>query len=146
VRLAIWAFDWLKGLKGALPADQVSEKQYPKVYAWIARFNKEVNEAKGKAPKVASIKGADAKRRVLGAQYADKDIGNDTADPLGLQPSQHVTVWPTDSGFNARDTGRLVCVNDEEVVIEKSVEGTEVRLHFPRTGFRIVPATADSKL
>lgn len=32
---AIWTFDWLNGLKGALPKDLISEKQYPKVFSLI---------------------------------------------------------------------------------------------------------------
>ena len=143
--LAIWPFDWLKGLKGGLPSDLISEKQYPKVFGWIARFNKELSAAKAKAPKPTSLKGQEAAQRVLAAEFADKDIGVSTADPLGLRPGQQIDVWPLDSGFNSRDAGSLVGLNDEEVVIEKVV-GNNIRVHFPRTGFRIVPVDAKSKL
>ena len=142
---AIWPFDWLKGLKGALPSDVISEKLYPKVYAWMARFNKELARVKSKGGKPASLKGQEAAQRILDADFADKDIGVNSADPLGLRHGQQVKVWPIDSGFNARDTGSLVGLNDEEVAIEKAI-GKSVRIHFPRSGFRIVPADGGSKL
>ena len=141
----MWPFDWLKGLKGALPADVISEKQYPRVFAWIARFNDELNAAKKKAPKPTSLKGQAAAQRVLAADLADNDIGVNVADPLALKLAQQVEVWPIDSGFNSRDAGSLVGLNDEEIVIEKVV-GKSIRMHLPRSGFRIVPVDARPKL
>ena len=43
---AIWPLDWLVGLPGALPADQISAEIFPKVFAWIARFNKAISAAR----------------------------------------------------------------------------------------------------
>ena len=140
--LAIWVLDWLKGLKGALPSDLISAKQYPEVYAWIERFNKALSAAKAKAPNPTSLKGPEAAERISKAAFVEQSLGVDSTDPLGLEAGQQVRVWPIDSGSSGRDTGRLVGLDDQEVVIEND----RVRVHFPRTGFRIVPADVQSKL
>jgi len=102
---AIWTFDWLNGLKGALPRELISEKQYPKVFAWIARFNEVLKAAKPQAPKPASLKGDAALLRILNASFAEQDLGVDQADPLGLQQGAEVEVFPLDSeaGTATRD-------------------------------------------
>ena len=143
---AIWTLDWLNGLKGALPQELISEKQYPKVFAWIARFNDALNAAKAKAPKPATIKGDVAAERILNATFHDKDLGIDTADPLGLQQGAEVEVFPIDSGTKHKDQGHLVGLTQDEVVLGIQANGQEMRLHYPRTGFRVREATGASKL
>ncbi|KAL2419971.1 hypothetical protein ABEF95_009672 [Exophiala dermatitidis] len=145
---AVWIFDWLNGLKGALPRELISEKSFPKVFAWIARFNEALKAAKAKAPKPVTLDGAAATQRVLGASFAEKDLGVDAADPLGLQRGTEVEIFPTDSGFSHHDRGRLVGLTDDEVVLSTQARETEVHLHFPRTGFKIkaVGGGATSKL
>lgn len=134
----------MKDLKGALPADLISSKQFPKVFAWIDRFNRAVAEAKGKAPKPTSLKGDASAKRVLGAEFVDREMGVDASDPLQLREGQDVEVWPTDSGFRHRDRGSLIGLDEDEVVI---AAGTGIRLHFPRTGFRVAAVGGDkSKL
>ena len=142
--LAVWVFDWLNGMKGAIPKDLVSEEQYPKVFAWITRFNKALNAAKAKAPKPTSLKGDAAAQRVLTANFADADIGFNVADQLGFKDGQEVQIWPVDSGSKHRDQGILIGLNDEEVVV--SIPGQQTRLHCPRTGFRIAAAGSQPKL
>ncbi|KIW71209.1 hypothetical protein PV04_03400 [Phialophora macrospora] len=134
---AIWTFDWLKGLKGALPQELISDKKYPKVFAWIARFNDALKAAKAKAPKPATLKGDAAAERILNASFVDKDPGFDLADPLGLQRGTEVEVFPIDSGTHHRDQGRLIGLTEEEIVLSTKAEGKEVHLHYPRVGFRI---------
>ncbi|KEF61195.1 uncharacterized protein A1O9_02760 [Exophiala aquamarina CBS 119918] len=139
---AIWTFDWLNGLKGALPRELISEKQYPKVFAWIKRFNGVLQKAKAEAPKPAALKGDAAAQRIFSASYVEKDLGIDQADPLGLQEGALVEVYPLDSGSRHHDEGRLVGLSEDEAVLSVGSEGKEVRVHFPRTGFRIKPFTA----
>ncbi|KAI1618000.1 glutathione S-transferase [Exophiala viscosa] len=134
---AVWTLDWLNGLKGALPRELISEKQYPKVFSWIARFNKALNEAKKQAPKPATLKGGAATQRVLNASFAEKDLTIDSADPLGLQHGTEVEVYPTDSGVKHHDKGRLLGLTEDEVVVSIQPQDKEVRVHYPRTGFRI---------
>ncbi|KIW27179.1 uncharacterized protein PV07_06941 [Cladophialophora immunda] len=142
---AIWTFDWLNGLKGALPRELISDKGYPKVFAWIARFNNVLKAAKAQAPKPASLKGDAAAERILNASFVDKDLGVDPADPLGLQPGTEVEVFPIDLGTQHHDQGRLVGLTEDEVVLSTQAKGKEVRLHFPRTGFRIKAVTGGAK-
>ena len=147
---AIFIFDWLVGLKGALPESVVSSKEFPLVYAYIERFNKVVKGAKAKAPKPASLKGEEAAKRILSAAYADKEIGVSAADPLRLKQGQEVEVWASDmaNGYKYRDRGTLIGLDDEEVVISVktgSAEG-EIRLHAPRSGFRVAAVSSQAKL
>ena len=139
---AIWTFDWLNGLKGALPRELISAKQYPKVFAWIARFNDTFKAAKSQAPKPASLKGDAAVQRILNATFAEKELGVDSADPLGLQHGTEVEVFPIDSGSRHHDRGRLAGLTKDEVVLSVQAQGTELRLHYPRTGFRIKAVTS----
>ena len=147
---AIFIFDWAVGLKGALPKEVVNPQEFPSVYAYIDRWNKVLKEARAKAPKPASLKGEEAAKRVLNAEFADKEIGVSDADPLGLKKGQEVEVWPTDmaSGFKYRDRGTLIGLDDEEVVISVSTgtAGRDIRLHCPRSGFRVASASSGSKL
>ncbi|KAK5232057.1 hypothetical protein LTR47_006898 [Exophiala xenobiotica] len=139
---AIWTFDWLNGLKGALPRELISVKHYPKVFAWIDRFNDALKAAKSHAPRPASLKGGDAVQRILNATFAEKEPSVDSADPLGLQHGTEVEVFPIDSGSRNHDRGRLVGLTKDEVVLSVQAQGTELRLHYPRTGFRIKGATS----
>jgi len=60
-------------------------------------------------------------------------------DPLGLRKGEMVEVYASDTGFNHRDRGRLVGLDNAEVVIEKASpsDGRAIRLHFPRWNFSI---------
>ena len=100
-----------------------------------------LNEAKSQAPKPASSKGDAALQRITSASFAEEDLGVDEADPLGLQHGTEVEVFPIDSGFRHKDKGRLVGLNEDEVVVSIQTQGKEVRLHYPRTGFRIKAVT-----
>lgn len=148
-RLAIFVFDWLNGLKDALPKDLISDKQYPKVFAWIQRFNGAIKAAKAAAPKPTTLKGDEAAKRILAATYAEAEARMDEQDPINLGRGEDVEVWPTDSGSRHHDRGLLVCINEEEIVLQPHSKNGEqdIRIHFPRTNFRISPAKAgQSKL
>ena len=131
-------------MKGALPPEIISERQYPKVFAWIARFRKAVAVAKSSAPKPATLKGDEALRRIASSGYWDGDEQVDENDPLKLKKGQEVEVYPTDSGFSSRDRGRLVALNATEVVVETEtkVGACSVRIHCPRIDFRIAPVSS----
>jgi len=142
---AIWVVDWLVSMKGSLPADVISARQFPKVYAWIERFRAAVKAARSAVPKPAALKGPAAAKFILDAEFAESSSGVDADEPLGLTAGMEVEVYPTDSGFLNRDRGRLVTLTQSEVTIaSRSSEGREVRIHAPRTGFRVtaIEATA----
>lgn len=135
---AVWPFHWLTTLPGALPSNLISATQYPKVFAWIARFDAYTRAAAKKAGKPRTIKGPEAVAIIEKAGLAEESCGVDEMDPSGLRKGDEVEVWPTDSGVNHRDRGRLVGLNGREIVVETrsgKVEG--VRVHAPRHGFRV---------
>ncbi|KAL9120462.1 MAG: hypothetical protein Q9187_002982 [Circinaria calcarea] len=136
---AVWPFHWLQGMKGALPPEIISEEQYPKVFAWIDRFDKAVSTAKSSSPKPTTLKGAEAVRHITQADYVDTQQSVDENEPLGLKEGQEIEVWPLDSGFRHHDRGRLVALTSKEVVVASptKIGGKEVRIHCPRTNFRI---------
>ncbi|KAF2086351.1 glutathione S-transferase [Saccharata proteae CBS 121410] len=146
---AIWPFDWLVEMKGALPSSVISEVQFPKVYSWIRRFREALKAAKASGPKTITFKGPEAVRFVAGADDLAESTGRvDESDPLGLRRDDVVEVWPIDSGFSHRDRGRLVSLTPDEVVLaSKTPTGDgEVHVHFPRWGFRVAKAGGRTKL
>ncbi|KAL3424575.1 glutathione s-transferase [Phlyctema vagabunda] len=144
---AAWPFHWVRGLKGALPESLISPTQFPKVFAWIERFNQATTAAATTAGKPQSLKGAQAATKIGAAEFAEPEGAVDEGDPLGLTKGQEVEVWPIDSGFKNRDRGPLVALNATEVVIQtKTSEGKIVRVHAPRHGFRIKAVGGEAKL
>ena len=85
------------------------------------------------------MKGDAALKRILDASFAEKESTVDDQDPLGLKTRSVVEVWPIDSGIRHRDRGRLVGLTLDEVVLSvmSEAESKEIRIHFPRTNFRI---------
>ena len=142
--LAVWPFHWLIGIKGALPPSLFSEDKFPKVYAWVERFNKAVSTAKSAAPKPATLKGAEALKYITSAEYYEPEGDVDPSDPLGLEKGQDVESWPIDSGSRHHDRGKLVSLNPKEVVLasQSKVGGIEVRIHHPRWNYRIKSVNA----
>ena len=117
----------------------ISESQFPKVFAHINRFRNTISAAKSSAPKPVTLKGADAVNFVTKAEFAEPDGQVDDSDPLALKRGQDVEVWPTDTGFKHRDRGRLVALTMKESVVatQSDVGAKEIRIHHPRTNFRI---------
>lgn len=139
-------FHWLVGLGRALPPSSISAQHYPKVFSWIDRFTKAIADAKVAAPRPNTLQGPEAVQQIIRADFAEP-AGRVEEDPLDLKKDQDVETWPIDSGSNHRDRGCLVGLNSEEVVVatRTAVEGREVRIHHPRSNFRI-QAVANAKL
>ena len=139
---AVWPLHWLNSMPGALPKEEVSAEKYPKVFAWIARFQKAVSAAKKAGEKPKQVNGEEAEGIIVGAEYNEPEGVVDEQDGLvkfhGLSKGSVVEVWPMDTGVNHRDAGKLVSLTATEVVIEP--EGGKVRVHTPRHGFRVRPA------
>ncbi|KAH7350796.1 hypothetical protein BKA65DRAFT_499005 [Rhexocercosporidium sp. MPI-PUGE-AT-0058] len=135
---AVWPFHWLTTLKGALPPSLISSTQYPKVFAWISRFDTATRAAAKKAGKAKTIKGEEAVGIMQKAGFAEGELGVEEGDPSGLKKGEWVEVWPTDSGSRHRDRGRLVGLSAKEIVVEtEEGEVKGVRVHAPRHGFRV---------
>lgn len=114
------------------------------MFSWIGRFKQAVSTAKASAPKPVRLKGPDALKRIVAADFAEPEQGVDETDPLGLKKGEDVEVWPIDSGFTKKDRGILESLTSEEVVIatQTKVGGKEIRIRAPRHGFRIAKAPA----
>lgn len=133
---AAWLFTWLQGLPDALPSSFPS--RFPKVFAWTKRFNEAVKAAAQKQGKPKTVKWNEAREIVKNSGWAEEEGKADGSDPSGFKKGTIVEVWPTDSGFNHKDKGQLVAIDEKEVVIRGEMEGgTAVRIHAPRHGFRV---------
>lgn len=147
---AVWPLHWLVlGLPGALPKESINEQKFPKVFAWIKRFDA-ITRAKAKeVGKVKTVKGDEARDIILGSKYSEQGEGLDATSPLvtfhGLKKGSKVAVWPTDTGASHKDIGELIRLDEKEVVIQQP-EGSEVRLHAPRHGFRVRPVGEGAKI
>lgn len=132
---AIYVVHWLNGLPGALPEDLVSASVYPKVFAWMRRFDSAVTSASDNGPRPIQLDGATAAKQIFEAGFAEEE-GNIAASELlkTLRKGDQVELFPTDSGFNNKDRGKLLSLAEDEIVIAL---GTGLRLHTPRVGFRV---------
>lgn len=137
-------------MPGALPADVVGPRQFPKVFAWIERFQHAVDEAAHKASaEVKSVTGEEAARVILGASFVEDTVDVDEEDPVAiagsLKKGVQVRLWPSDTGSLHKDLGVLVGFTRSETVIETRGGDGEVlvRLHAPRHGFRVRKVTED---
>ena len=145
---AVWPFRWVTELPGALPKNLFSPDIYPKVYGWISRFNEAVQSAKASSAEQTTLKGADALQQITSAEFFEQDLQVDENDPLELKSGQDIEFWPTDTGANHKDRGRLLTLTQNEVVVEaqSKVGGKPVRIHAPRQGFRIRVVSGEPKM
>ncbi|KAI9736806.1 MAG: hypothetical protein M1818_005857 [Claussenomyces sp. TS43310] len=143
----VWPFHFLVALPGALPPDQISSTQFPKVFAWIDRFSAATSAASEKLGEPKEIKGPEAVSLITSSEFAEADPTVDPKDAIGLRKGQEVEVWPIDSGFNNKDTGTLIGLTASETVIETKAEnGQTIRVHAPRHGFSIRAIGKDEKV
>lgn len=134
---AVYLAQWLVTdpvMEGAVPEEFLSEKLFPKTYAWIRRFKQAVGEAESKAPSPATLSGAEAFEKITTAADTPTYGNISGADPLGLKIGQMVEIWPTDWASNHHDRGELVMLAINEVCIRNA---QRVLVHFPRWNFRI---------
>jgi len=118
-----------------LPEDLVSQTKYPRVFAWMSRFDGALQSAKDKAPKPTKVDGATAAKQIFESGFAETEGTIDAEEPQkDLRKGDHVELFPTDSGMHNKDNGRLLSLTEDEIVI-----GLEngLRLHTPRAGFRV---------
>ncbi|KAK2034678.1 glutathione S-transferase [Colletotrichum zoysiae] len=139
---AVWLPHWLAGIPGALlPEEQISAERFPRVFAWIGRFQEAASAAKKAAPRVATVSGNEAAGIVASSPYNEAAGRVDAADALaaaeGLAAGDDVILWPADTGASHKDTGKLVSLDGNEVVIEVQGPKGPARVHAPRHGFRV---------
>lgn len=138
---AIWPFHWLLSLKTALPTDLFGEEKYPKLHAWIRRFNIALKEAAQRPGfSVKRLSGEEAIAHVTAASYPEPEsvLQVDESDPTGLKRGDLVESWPVDSGMRHRDRGRLIGLGKGECVLRIEREGGgEGRVVHPRWNYRV---------
>lgn len=144
---AVWPFHWLTGMPGALPVESFSPSVYPKVFAWIKRFQDAVSASKKRGDKPRTVTGEEAARLIAKSSFNEGDGTVDDKDPLvaayGLKKGDKITVFPTDTGRSGKDEGKLVSINSREVVLEVEAEGATIRVHAPRHGYRVQKSTSE---
>ncbi|KAL7785284.1 hypothetical protein V8C37DRAFT_394270 [Trichoderma ceciliae] len=137
-----WPLLWMERVPGAIPEEWISKDIFPKVFAWIERFESIANKAREEMEEPKTLTGEEAAKLVLGSDYHEAEGKVNEGDALvqirGLKKGQLVRVWPTDTGSNHKDLGELVSIDEKEVVIEaKAEEGGSVRVHAQRHGFAV---------
>jgi len=123
----------------------VSEELFPRVYAWVQRFRAALDQARSSAPKAVALEGQEAVNFILSSEFTKPNGTVDANDPLGIEKDTVVEIYPTDWGSEYRDHGRLsaLTLGEVTVVARSSAGDTEVRIHAPRTGFRITEIGRD---
>ena len=60
-------------------------------------------------------------------------------DPEGLKDGQEVVMGPTDTGYNSKDSGKLIHLDAHESVVSTTTQqdGREIHIHYPRWNFSI---------
>lgn len=142
-------FDWLLGdafFAGAVDEAWGWERRFPRAVAWVRRWREVLGQRGVWDHEREGPRGAVGDEEVLGLVFGGEGEGGvevvwdgACAEAVGLERGQVVEVFPTDYGSKHRDRGRLVGLGVDEVVIEVDVEerGKALRVHFPRTGFRV---------
>lgn len=159
-----WVYDWglnmasdmfAEGEREAETSDirkALSEREFPYVHAWVARFRDICAQARTRNPRaMPTAEGADAEgeivRAIFSSGFAEPQyLSFDEEDVLGFKHSQRVSIAPSDFGFAHPDEGLLVGLSTNEATIQMT-NGNEqqyLRLHYPRINFKITPVSDQS--
>ncbi|KAI9368312.1 hypothetical protein BJX61DRAFT_537356 [Aspergillus egyptiacus] len=146
----VWPLHWLFSTPGALPEDHISASLFPKVFAWVDRFQTAVSAAQQSLRAPETFSGEQVAELLKGMTADETADVIDEGDPLvqasGLHKGQLVQLWPTDSGFTHKTVGRLLGLTGKEITIE-TVEGdVSVRVHAPRHGFQVAAVVESPQL
>lgn len=138
---AAWIFSWMVSLPNAMPDEFFGAKRYPATRAWLSRYDDAIAKAKKEAPQGGELEGPAAVDRILASPFKDEDLQVDS-DPLGLKKDEVVSMWPIDTGYGRKDTGKLVKLTANEVAVATKSEqgGKEVRVHYPRWNYAVASA------
>ncbi|KAL2862213.1 glutathione S-transferase family protein [Aspergillus lucknowensis] len=138
---AVWSIQWLFSVPGALPGEYISARIFPKVFAWVERFEKAVSVAQKGFRRPETFSGEQVADILGKAAVSEAADVVDESDPLvraeRLRKGQVVQLWPTDSGSRHKTVGRLLGLTAREITIETTGGEVSVRVHAPRQGFRV---------
>lgn len=147
-RKACCIFDWLLQLPGTFDENFISSKTYPHTFAWRDRYSSAIADARSSLPsKPTELSGEEAIARILASEFSEPESSLEVeSDPVqGLTKGSEIEMWPIDTGYNCKDSGKLVKLDVHEVVVEaktKQDESKTVRIHYPRWNFEIVAKVA----
>lgn len=135
-------------LLGSFDEEFFNEKVFPKVFAYRERYKAAIEKAREEETTPTELEGKDAIAKILKSGFNESKLKVE-ADPLGLKEGELIDMAPIDTGYNSRDSGKLVLLNSHEVAVSTFTqqEGKEIRIHYPRWNFSITRqkrATADS--
>jgi glutathione S-transferase len=106
---------------------------YPELCGWEARMAK---IGHGTMSKLEASEALDIARDATPATESIEDPG----DPSGRKPGDRLSVVPDDSG-KVPVTGELVSSGPHHIALRRHDDRVgEVVVHFPRTGYRVMPA------
>ena len=88
---AMWMIKWALQTMGVNKEAGFGEEDWPRVFRWINGVKR--HDESGEPEK---LEHDEAKRRLLGGQYAVKEIGVDETDPTGFKAGQRVSVGCSD--------------------------------------------------
>jgi hypothetical protein len=130
-------------MPGALQSTYISENQFPKVFAWVGRFKEALHQAKAGQARPARINVDELIKHMEGSVFYESVGEVDAHDPTALKAGDEVTVWPVDTGFKHRDSGKLLGLTPNDIIILKrtTVGNLDIHVHLPRWGYRVVKAT-----
>jgi hypothetical protein len=121
-----------------LPSDIISKEIFPRVFAWFEKYRAAVEEAKSDTSQPTPLDGPAAAEHIHRSGFGLRELSFDGKDPTGLKEGADVEIYPADWGTEYRDRGRLVGLAPDEVTIAVKTKGNvELRIHAPRTGFKI---------
>ena len=132
---AVWIPKFaLETLKYSAEEPGFGKEDFPKVHRWISQWPTHAPENEGE--KVAED---EARKTLLGAGYAAREIDVDEKDSTGLKKGQKVYVQTSDDNApeNAQQHGTLTGLGPRRIVIELE---NGLRLHFPRVGYAVLAA------
>lgn len=159
--LHAWAFDWVVNIAEDMLVHEseqeeamkdvkacLSEAEFPRTYEWMRRWREHVGKKEAtNRDVVESMEGQQAEdevvKRVLASDFVEGgDLVVEEGDVSGFKKGQKISVGSADFGFTHSDVGELVGLTKNEVVIEIALQDEaqgNLRLHFPRVGFKILP-------
>lgn len=121
-----------------VPSELISANVFPRVFAWLDRYRAAIDEAKSSAPEPTKLDGQAAAEHVLRSDFGRSEMSIDEKDPTGLRAGVEVEIYPGDWVTEHKDRGRLIGLTVDEVIIAvRSEKDVEIRIHAPRTGFKI---------
>ncbi|KAF2105076.1 glutathione s-transferase-related protein-like protein [Rhizodiscina lignyota] len=145
-----WPFDWMlrdpekMGMKHAYP-ELLNEQKYPKMFAWIDRLNRFMEEKRKEQGELKMLSSDEAVKLIENSSlFEHEELDIVEWDPTGLKKGAEVDLFATDvpNGFQNRDTGELIGLTAGRVTVKaKTKDGIDVRIHYPRINIKIAPST-----